>query len=573
MLGFPYTMGMLGCCIYFILPALALSVDSQAVVHDVWPEVGGGFLAESLLQKPHFSEVGPSLPVPFPIWNLMDIRSSFDLRLMNSSWSGPAETNIYQKGDSVYLQVSASTGPDQELYIQSCYATSSSDPMDKFRSALILNKGCVSSKQSVMEFISRQRDSINLLLDTSRLKFSQIYVHCSVVFSSAVTPDTKSCNYNKSKSSWVELGGQTSACKCCASKCKGPPSYGGPSNELKALVSTGPLIFKEEQNEKGEPSPSNSVNATSKVGSSTGMNRLGSGTFPSSMEKGLIVASATVSGNSKKEVPYSSPWLSQPVLSDTVTVVSQDPGSALSLWLPDLLIDVVPDPGLEMVIDLPRQKSTAKLGVSSQDGVPTEKAHLETSSEEMHQDARDWKALIPERVSEVYMADSPGLMNDWDLGDDAALEGFHSSEEELRGDVFMNYKWPQHYDPSDNKVHMDALMSPLPEKLPEKPQEKDDDLMVLEQTEKVVEGDEFGKPEYMKKTKLTFSQASDGSSSLSYEEEERSPSVGEQKVKKSKLEMERTKVEEGGSLKKLEKDLMQSVLDLLRGLNKTMTDQ
>ncbi|MCI4382287.1 hypothetical protein PGIGA_G00013200 [Pangasianodon gigas] len=568
-------MGMIGCCIYFILPALALSIDSQAVVHDVWPEVGGGFLAESLIQTHRFSEVGPSLPVPFPIWNLVDIRSSFDLRLMNSSWSGPAETNIYQKGQSVYLQVSASTGPDQELYIQSCYATSSSDPMDKFRSALILNKGCVSSKQSVIEFISRQRDSINLLLDTSRLKFSQIYVHCSVVFSSAVTPDTKSCNYNKSKSSWVELGGQTSVCKCCASKCKGPPSYGGPSSELKALVSTGPLAFKEEQHEKGEPSLSNSFNATSKVGSSVGMNRIVSGTFPSSMEKGWIAASATVSGNSKNKVPYSSPWLSQPVVSDTVMVVSQDPGSALSLWLPELLIDVVPDPGLEMVIDIPRQNSTAKLvGVSSQD-VPTEKAHSETTSEEMHQDAHDWKSLIPERISEVYQADSPGLMNDWDLGDDAALEGFHSLEE-LRGDVFMNYKWPQHYDLSDDKVHVDALTSPLLEKLPEKPQEKEDDIMVLEQTEKVVKkvkGDEFGKPEYMKKTKLTFSQASDGSSSLSYEEEERSPSVGEQEVKKSKLEMERTKVEEDGSSKKLEKDLMQSVLDLVRGLNETMTNQ
>lgn len=71
-------MGMVGFCVYFLLPALALSIDPEAVVHDVWP---GGFLAESLL--PHLSEVGPILPVPFPIWNLMDIRSSFDIRLVN----------------------------------------------------------------------------------------------------------------------------------------------------------------------------------------------------------------------------------------------------------------------------------------------------------------------------------------------------------------------------------------------------------------------------------------------------------------------------------------------------------
>ncbi|KAF4084468.1 hypothetical protein AMELA_G00128920 [Ameiurus melas] len=557
-------MGIVGFCVYFLLPALALSVDSEAVVHNVWP---GGFLAESLL--PHLSEIGPILPVPFPIWNLMDLRSSFDIRLVNSSWSGPAESNIYQKGDFVYLQVFASTGPDKELYIQSCYATSSSNPMDESRSVLILNKGCVSSKQSVIEFISRQRDSINLILDTSRLKFSQIYVHCSVVFSSAVTPDTKSCNYNKSKSSWVELGGQTSVCKCCASKCKGPPSYGGPSNELKALVSAGPLTIKEERHD-GEPSLSNSFNATAHVGSSTGANQIISGMFPSPVEKGWIVDSATALGNSKKEAPCSSPLISEPVVSDSMVVISQDPGSALSLWLPGLLLDAVPDPDLEMVIDIPQEK----LDVSSQDGFPTEKAHTETTSEEMHQEAQDLKSLIPERLSEVYMADSPDFMNGWDLGDVGTLEGFHSLEEkeELRGDVFMNYKWPQHYDPFDD---VDVLTSPLLEKLPEKPQEKDAETVALEQAEKVVkkvQGDEFGKPEYIKKTKLTFRQRSDGSSSLSYVEEERSLSMGEREVKQSKLNMEQRKVEEGSS-EKLENDLMQSLLDLVRGLNTTLADQ
>lgn len=81
MSGFPYTMGLVGFCTYFILPALALSVNLEAVGHDVWPEVGGGLLAKSLLQSPCL--VGSCLPVSFQIWNLMDIRSSFDMRLMN----------------------------------------------------------------------------------------------------------------------------------------------------------------------------------------------------------------------------------------------------------------------------------------------------------------------------------------------------------------------------------------------------------------------------------------------------------------------------------------------------------
>ncbi|KAG7328692.1 hypothetical protein KOW79_008636 [Hemibagrus wyckioides] len=479
---------------------------------------------------------------------------------MNSSWSGPAETNIYQKGESVYLQVFASSSaPDQELFIQSCYATPSSNPMEKSRSVLILNKGCVSSKQSAIEFVSRQRDSINLCLDTSSLKFSQVYLHCSMVFSSAVTPDTKSCNYNKNNSRWVELTGQTSVCECCASKCKGPPSYG----ELKALVSTGPFTIKEEQNE--EQSLSSSFNATAQVGSSTGMNGTESRTFPSPMEKGWIVGSATVSGNSKKKVPYSFPWLSQPLLSESIRVVNQDPASALLPWFPGLFVDVSPDPILKMVIDIPEQKSSAGfVGVSSQDVAPSEKAHSETTSEEKHQEANDRKSLIPERVSEVYTADLPGLRNDWDLGgDDSALEGGHSPEEELRGDVFMNYKWPQHYDLQEDMVQADAFVSPQMEKLPEKPQENE---------VKKLKGDDFANPGYVKKT-LTFSQASDGSRSLSYEEEERSPSMDEREVRKSKLETEWRKVEEEGSPKEVEKDLMQSLLDMVRGLNKTMYGQ
>lgn len=320
-------------------------------------------------------------------------------------------------------------------------------------------------------------------------------------------------------------------------------------------MSTGPLTIKEEQYMR--QSLSSSFNATAQVGSSTGMNRTESGTFPSPMEKGWIEGSATVSGNSKKKVPYSFPWLSQPVLSDSIRVVNQDPGSALSLWFPGLFVDVSPDPILKMVIDIPEQKSSAGfVGVSSQDVAPSEKAHSETTSEEKHQEAIDWKAVIPERVSEDYTADSPGLRNDWDLGgDNAALEGGHSPEEELRGDVFMNYKWPQRYDLQEDEVQADAFVSPQMEKLHEEP---------LENEVKKLKGDNFAIPGYVKKT-LTFRQSSDGSRSLSYEEEERSPSMDEREVRKSKLETGWRKMEEeGGSPKEVEKDLIQSLLDMVR---------
>lgn len=69
-------MGFVGFCLSFMLSALALSVG-----HDVWPEVDGGFLAQGLLQAPCL--VGSCLPGSFQIWNLMDVRSSFAMRLMN----------------------------------------------------------------------------------------------------------------------------------------------------------------------------------------------------------------------------------------------------------------------------------------------------------------------------------------------------------------------------------------------------------------------------------------------------------------------------------------------------------
>lgn len=333
-------------------------------------------------------------------------------------------------------------------------------------------------------------------------------------------------------------------------------------SELKALVSTGPLTFREKQEK--ESSLLSFFNTTSQVGFSTGTNQTASGTFwKSSVEKKQIVASGTLSDTPKKRVSYGSPWLSQSAASESVTLVSRGNGSALSLWLPGLLMDVVPDPGLEMVIEMPQQESTVELGVSGRD----KKAHSKTTSEGTHREVNDWRSLIPDRVSEVYMADSPGLTNDWDLAD-VAFEGFHSPEEELRGDVFTDYKWPQRYDPLNGDVHVDALTSPLLEKLPETSWEKRDEVPVLEQTEEVLKKskkDEFGSWAYVKKTKLTFSQDAGGSSSLSYEkEEERRPSVGEQEVRTSKLGMEWGKVNERGTSEKLEKDLIQSVLDLVR---------
>lgn len=371
------------------------------------------------------------------------------------------------------------------------------------------------------------------------------------------------CNHPEliiSSPSWVELGGETNVCKCCASKCKGPPSSGSSNgqypicqlgnavntgsvetnmltecktmlfplwsiSEFKAFVSTGPLTLKEEQNEE----LSKSVNNTSQVGSSTGTKQTTSVIFPTSVKKSFVMA-GTLSGKLKK-LPYSSSWrsMSPSVVSESMMLINQDKGST-SMWIPGRSVDDMPDAVVE-IIDVPQENSSAELvGVSIQD----EQVESETRSE-----VRDWNSLIPESVSEVYVADSVDVMSDWGLGGDDALEGFSSPNEEQRDDVLLNYKWPQHH------KNPGALASFL-----EKPQEKGH-MMVLEQSENVVKD---VLPKFLKKTKLTFSLGRDGSSSLSYEEDVRSPSVDGQEVK---LEME------NDSSKKV-KDLMQSLLDLVR---------
>lgn len=82
---FSYTMEVLVFCFlfYFIFPALTLSVEAKAALQNVRSKDGGGFLAKSFLPTPSLNELELSLPVPLQTWNLKDLETSFDLRLMN----------------------------------------------------------------------------------------------------------------------------------------------------------------------------------------------------------------------------------------------------------------------------------------------------------------------------------------------------------------------------------------------------------------------------------------------------------------------------------------------------------
>lgn len=58
-----------------------------------------------------------------------------------ASWTSAAESNVYERGQVINLQVSAKTRPGQQLFIQSCFVSTSPEPQTKPRHALIMNKG------------------------------------------------------------------------------------------------------------------------------------------------------------------------------------------------------------------------------------------------------------------------------------------------------------------------------------------------------------------------------------------------------------------------------------------------
>ncbi|XP_028251799.1 zona pellucida protein C [Parambassis ranga] len=177
---------------------------------------------------------------------------SFSIKAMNPSWSSTADSNVYERGQVINLQISAKTRPDQQLFIQSCFVSASPEPQTRPRQAVIMNKGCtapVGSSHAAVHFVaSNKADVVNVVLNTSYL-VSEMYIHCSVLISDlGVTISSKSCNYNLILSRWEELSGDVEVCDCCLSKCKGL------SHGAKALVSAGPLVMVDKYSETS-PAP------------------------------------------------------------------------------------------------------------------------------------------------------------------------------------------------------------------------------------------------------------------------------------------------------------------------------
>ncbi|RXN29776.1 zona pellucida C related [Labeo rohita] len=464
---------------------------------------------------------------------------------MNSSWSGPADTNVFHKGEQLYLQVSASPGPDQQLYVQSCHASSSPNHADKPEVSLIINKGCVASKESLVKFVLQQRDRVNLIVRTSSFKSPENYIHCRVFLTDlGLTSTTKFCNYNKLKSRWVGLGEQTTVCDCCARRCRNLIERAELS-EVTAVVSTGPLIIKDQQS-ASQATPLALSDYSTKS----------SPPARDDSDKRWIVAGASFSGSPMQNVGSVSPWPVQRGFGG-VMVISQGLGGDLSMWLPDIM-EFEFNPVVQMGIGYP---DNPVVDITFHNGEPFSKLKPDERAVEKSQEA----VAVDEGQAYVEAVDSHDVQDElgmWHLNDvDHLYEVEEKPEvndlEQPQLDVESEFDLPSNDQP---------LISPTPDKLSKSAEHEGE--VVFRQAEMVFESAKGAKlSEPVLYSKLSLNQAADGSSFLNFEEQKR-PSMNKPDNKRPQLENNGEKMQKDERMEDTSKikGLVSSLLDQLRRL-------
>ncbi|XP_031583917.1 zona pellucida protein C [Oreochromis aureus] len=413
------------------------------------------------------------------------------IKAMSPSWTSAAQSNVYKRGQAVNLQVLAKTGTNQQVFIKSCFVSVFPEPRAKPRQRVIFNKGCVTpvgSSTTIVTFVaSNTADAVNFVLNTSYL-ISELYIHCSVLISGqGVTPGSKSCNYNVIESRWEELSGDLEACECCSSRCKGKNRPG----DAKAMVSTGPFVIVDEDGER-TPLPSVSEQETANI--------------PNSMQSALpdpadvIVSAASIPRSKFNAGP------------EGVVVVSQDPATRLTLWLP------------EQVPPQSDSNDTPTLRSSTTDHEP----HLNPTNEIKGQ---SFSSLSPSTMN------LPIMVNGWKIPPQPAIpEDLKRKSRSGRSGNFDSKEEPVDFSlPAEISVkYLMLIKGPNPAELDKtaaveesqsekwlqneiKHPNRDDLPQMLTDGAVMPEGTQEIPP--ITRSKLTFSKAADGSQTLSYEEE------------------------------------------------------
>ncbi|XP_016124517.1 uncharacterized protein [Sinocyclocheilus grahami] len=512
---------------------------SPEIIHDVWrvPALAKHFLNE--IPQPHnFDGFVPVFPMQYDIQALLE---SFSLRILNSSWSGPADTSVFHKGEQLYLQVSASPAPGQQLYVQSCHASSSPNLADKPEVALIINKGCVASKESLVKFVLQQRDRVNLVVRTSTFKSSESYIHCRVYLTDlGLTSTTKFCNYNKLKSRWVDLGGQTSVCDCCGRRCRSLTEHAElpVSLDLTAVVSTGPLIIEDQQSAR--PLALSDYSTKS------------SPTARDDSDKRWIVAGDSFSESSMQNVGNVSPWPVQHGFGGGVVVISQGLGGDLAMWLPDIL-ELALNPVVQMGIGYPEDP----VDITFQNGEPFRKLKPDESSEKSPVAMDEGQAYV-EAVNSHDVKDGLAM---WQLD----VDHLYKIQEKPVVTAADHLEPPQlnlesefDFPPNDQ-----PLISPTPDKLSESAEDGEVVFRQAEMVFKSAKGAKLSEPVLY--SKLSLNQAVNGSSFLNYEEQKR-PIMNKQDHKGLERNGEKSQKDELMESTSKIKGLVSSLLDQLRRL-------
>lgn len=329
------------------------------------------------------------------------------------------------------------------------------------------------------------------------------------------------------------------------------------------MVSTGPLTIKEQERVE---QASTATTSSQTEPSATSAGQVWITSEASSSGGGWITSGGSVSSRSMLN---RSPLWTQPAIADAVMVITQGPGDASSFWVPELVLDIQTSPVLEFGIGRPRQTGRAKISMLSQSSTSAESifatpesAIKATSQKNPLKELPGLQSRHQELMSnpDGYVADAPDMIQDVPLSiPDPAVEGFQkTADEKLRGDVFTTGE-PLLEKVPEVEVSTKLLKSVVPEK-------SQNELVVLKKTKTMRKIKGAVVPESVKRSQLTITRASDGSSLLSFEEEERSPSVDEQAVRKDQIELEQRKTDEGEKPKEVgpEEELVFSLLDLLR---------
>ncbi|XP_033985226.1 uncharacterized protein si:ch211-67f13.7 [Trematomus bernacchii] len=173
----------------------------------------------------HKLTVQPAWETPVMRKQLKGNANDFQMELMDDLWSTPAQSQVYQLGKTVNFQISAphlSTG--SKLYINSCYASPSSDSKSSLKYSIIGNFGCMLDSKSdpgASRFVSRTDKTLRFSIQAFQFTAdpdSEINIHCKLLVSSEDPgPAHKSCTYKKDR--WKALSGDKSICDCCDSQC------------------------------------------------------------------------------------------------------------------------------------------------------------------------------------------------------------------------------------------------------------------------------------------------------------------------------------------------------------------